>query len=138
MKAIILFCCAVMASFTAAYSATWYVNANASGANTGTSWTDAFTTLTDGITASTVGDEIWVAQGVYKPTTTTTRTISFNIPSGVALYGGFNGTETQLSQRNVDTYTSTLSGDIGTTGNVNDNTYHVVKINNASVSTRLD
>ncbi|MBD2703933.1 hypothetical protein IC229_25030 [Spirosoma sp. BT702] len=50
--------------------------------------------------------------------------------NGAAIYGGFAGTETNLSQRspiNATTPSSvTLSGDIGTVGNNTDNSYHVI------------
>ncbi|GAB3708228.1 hypothetical protein GCM10027592_43120 [Spirosoma flavus] len=47
--------------------------------------------------------------------------------NGVAIYGGSEGTETALSQRVLSTPLATiLSGDIGTTGNAGDNSYHVI------------
>uniref|UniRef100_UPI0015CD898C HYR-like domain-containing protein n=1 Tax=Winogradskyella wichelsiae TaxID=2697007 RepID=UPI0015CD898C len=46
----------------------------------------------------------------------------------VQLYGGFAGTETTLTARDlsITTNTSILSGDIGTLNDISDNTYHVV------------
>jgi len=35
------------------------------------------------------GDQIWVAAGTYKPTTSSNRSASFQLKSGVAIYGGF-------------------------------------------------
>src|SRR5262249_36284018 len=40
--------------------------------------------------------------------------------------GGFAGTETQRSQRNPAVNVTTLSGDIGVSGDASDNSYHVV------------
>jgi predicted outer membrane repeat protein len=71
------------------------------------------------------GDQIWVKAGTYKPTAGTDRSISFVLTNGVALYGGFNGTETQLSQRNPASNITILSGEIGSAG-ITDNSYHVV------------
>ncbi|HKD20247.1 MAG TPA: cadherin, partial [Thermoanaerobaculia bacterium] len=103
-----------------------YVNAAATGANNGTSWANAFTSLQSGLAAAGSGDEIWVVAATYKPTTTTDRTISFVLKNNVGVYGGFNGTETQRSQRNPAVNVTILSGDIGTPGDPTDNSYHVV------------
>lgn len=103
-----------------------YVKPTASGTGDGSSWTNASGNLQAMINASGSGDEVWVAAGTYKPTTTTNRNISFSMKNGVAIYGGFNGTETQLSQRNWRTNVTTLSGDIGISGNNSDNSYSVI------------
>jgi predicted outer membrane repeat protein len=90
-----------------------YVDLNAlGGMNTGNSWTDAYLNPQSALTDSNC-TEIWVAQGVYVPAPAGTRTVSFTIPSGVAVYGGFAGTETARSQRNWTTNVTILSGDIG-------------------------
>jgi hypothetical protein len=89
-------------------------------------WATAFTDLQPALAASNSGDEIWVATGTYKPTSTTDRTISIAMKDGVAIYGGFNGTETTRSQRDPVANPVMLSGDIGTAGNTLDNSYHVV------------
>jgi hypothetical protein len=89
-----------------------YVDTSAAGANTGTSWTDAFSDLQDALAPATTGDEIWVAVGTYTPSDTD-ATASFFMKPGVALYGGFDGTETAREQRDWETNLSVLSGDIG-------------------------
>src|SRR4029077_7774820 len=73
-------------------------------------WATAFTDLQPALAASNSGDEIWVATGTYKPTATADRTISFAMKDGVAIYGGFIGTETTRSQRNPIANPVTLSG----------------------------
>jgi hypothetical protein len=51
----------------------------------------------------------------------------------VPIYGGFNGTETSLGQRNWVSNVTTLSGDIGTPGVSDDNCYHVVRGSNEGI-----
>ncbi|MFD2562310.1 T9SS type A sorting domain-containing protein [Aquimarina rubra] len=115
-----------------------FVNINATGANNGNNWSDAYTDLRDAIINAIPGDEIWVAQGVYKPSNSS-RTTSFNISAdNVSIYGGFDGTETQLNQRDFVSNPTILSGDISDNDtsvsfNFNnnsriENSYNVLKI----------
>ena len=117
--------------------ATIFVNANASGDNDGTSWLDAFTDLQSALALAGNGDQIWIADGTYMPTDTADRSISFVIPSGVELYGGFAGDETTVSQRDIENNVTILSGNIGTEF-AGDNSYHVLDISDTAASTILD
>ncbi|MCP4441151.1 MAG: T9SS type A sorting domain-containing protein [Aureispira sp.] len=117
---------------------TYYVNGNASGANDGSSWTDAFSNLKSATDLAVSGDKIWVAAGTYTPTGGSDRTAAFDIASGVAIYGGFAGTETMLSQRDWSANPTILSGDLGTQGDASDNSYNVVRMQNADAKTTLD
>lgn len=106
-----------------------FVDADASGNDTGTSWANAFRDLQSALAAATPGDEIWVAEGVYKPGTVDTAT--FTLTEDTALYGGFAGNETALAQRDWQAHPTVLSGDIAGNdlpGFVNrtDNANHVV------------
>jgi predicted outer membrane repeat protein len=103
-----------------------YVSAGAAGANDGTSWADAFTSLQSALSAAVSGDEIWVVAGTYKPTTTTNRSASFALKNGVGIYGGFVGSEVSRTERNPTVNVTILSGDIGTVGSTSDNSLHVV------------
>ena len=103
-----------------------YVDAGATGAKTGANWQDAFTDLQDALAAAQVGDELWVATGAYKPTGGSDRMASFALRSGVDLYGGFLGKETDREERDWTANPTTLTGDIGTIGDATDNCYHVV------------
>jgi len=119
-------------------AATIYVNKNATGANNGTSWANAYTTLESAFGDSIVGDQIWVASGVYKPAGTS-RSTTYNIPNGVSVYGSFAGTETTLGQRDLSNgATTTLNGDINSVGVATDNCYYVVRFTNVSNLTVLD
>jgi uncharacterized repeat protein (TIGR02543 family)/uncharacterized repeat protein (TIGR01451 family) len=85
----------------------------------GLSWTTAFTNVQDALNAATDGDEIWVAEGVYYPDegagqTDNSRDATFDLGSGVALYGGFptGGGDQTFAARDWETYITVLSGDV--------------------------
>jgi len=129
----------------AAFASTLYVNANlATGANDGSTWADAYQGvdgLQTALAAAVSGDEIWVAAGVYKPTLTATRTIYFQLKNGVAVYGGFNGSETALDQRDIAANTTTLSADLAGndgSGVLTDNSFHVVQGAGTNATAVLD
>ena len=104
-----------------------YVSAaNTAGPWDGTAWTTAYRAVEEALEKARSGDEIWVAAGTYKPTATGDRSLSFRLKRGVALYGGFAGTETTRHQRDWAKHVTVLSGDIGTQGDPGDNSYHVV------------
>jgi hypothetical protein len=133
-----LLCISLGWSAVSAYSTTpqtqgniLYVKPGASG--TCVSWADACE-LQTALSTACEGDQIWVAAGTYKPTTGTDRTATFQLKSGVAIYGGFAGTETSLAERDWETNLTTLSGDIGTEGN----SYHVVTGNGVDGTAVLD
>jgi trimeric autotransporter adhesin len=118
--------------------ASMYVDFWATGANNGTSWHNAYTHLQNALDLATPGDEIWVAAGEYAPTTNTDRSRAFVLSDEVRVYGGFNGTEVALSQRNWVTNPTILSGDIGVPGDSSDNSYRVLVGSGASMGTVLD
>lgn len=105
-----------------------YVNECATGANNGLTWSDAFQSLGDALKVASFGDEIWVATGVYYPTSTSDRSVNFVIPDGLSMYGGFQGGESRRSERDPGRLQCRLSGDIGVAGDRSDNSYQVVVV----------
>ena len=117
-----------------------YVKWDAAGDNTGLSWSDAFVHLSSAM-PFTACDEIWVAEGTYKPIlmpTDTDRTASFGLRYGMTVYGGFEGTETQLAERDWKAHPTILSGEIGGEKNPADNSYHVVTALNTDPAATMD
>lgn len=84
-----------------------HVDADASSGGNGESWSQAYDDLQDAFSKPpSSGDEIWVADGTYRPGTS--RSDSFDLVDGVDVYGGFAGTE---SNRLECTGTSTSCTD---------------------------
>ncbi|MEZ4727586.1 MAG: Calx-beta domain-containing protein [Caldilineaceae bacterium] len=111
---------AVVTAASCPGGSTLYVNDSATGAESGDSWQNAFTTLQDALTLAATCptvSEIWVAQGVYYPDegasqTDNDRTSTFQLRDNLALYGGFAGTETFLNERDWQNNVTVLSGDL--------------------------
>ena len=123
-----------------------YVDANIfSGNNDGSDWANAFfgpNGVQAALAASSSGDQIWCADGVYQPTTGTSRSVSIVLKNGVEVYGGFVGTESALSERPAfGVAASVLSGDLAgndSSGSVTENSYHVVKGTGTNATAVLD
>jgi len=120
-----------------------FVDRDATGANTGRSWQDAFVDLQDAIRQAGAGDQIWVAEGVYvpifcNPCSDQQRQVAFRLKTDVELYGGFNATETSVAERDWESNLTILSGDIGLLNDSLDNTYNVIIAENSSDKTILD
>ncbi|MFH1021960.1 MAG: choice-of-anchor Q domain-containing protein [Planctomycetota bacterium] len=105
-----------------------YVKFDAGGANNGTSWVNAYTSLATALTNAVAGQQLWVAAGTYKPGGS--RTNTFQMKASLPMYGGFAGGESARSARNWVTNQTILNGDVngddaGLTNNT-ENNYHVV------------
>lgn len=116
----------------------YHVLPTANGSGTGLTWENAFTNLQEALGVVIPGDEIWVAEGQYRPTSNTNRTVSFALRNGVNVFGGFEGTETELAERDPTAFPSTLNGDIGEVGLASDNSHSVVTANDISTTIILD
>lgn len=88
---------------------TWYVDLNGPGAQDGLSWTTAFHHPSQAALVAQYGDQIWIADGTYRPTAANLSVIE--IPEGVRVYGGFNGGETSIELRPEPLVQTILNGD---------------------------
>ena len=68
----------------------------------GTSWATAFPRVQQGIDAAAANDALWVAASVYFE--------SLTVKTGVAVFGGFAGNESQVDQRNIALNSTILDG----------------------------
>ncbi|MHC4694805.1 MAG: right-handed parallel beta-helix repeat-containing protein [Planctomycetota bacterium] len=127
-----------------------YVDADASGANNGTSWADAYNYLQDALMVSSAGNEIRVAEGTYKPDQFVLsarpnlgRAETFQLKSGVAIKGGYAGTgAADPDARDIELYKTILSGDLAGddngSANISENSYRVVTGTNTDSTALLD
>ena len=122
----------------------------------GGSWANAHPNLQDALAAAQPDDEIWVAEGVYYPDVGSgqlhgDRGSTFVLQSGVAIYGGFVGTEGSLEERANPLPPTVLSGDIDKNDRTDvrgvvtdtaviagDNVYHVVTGSGVTETAVLD
>ncbi len=123
-----------------------FVNDDATGANTGYNWTDAFADLQSALAIAEEGDQIWVAEGTYLPAAPGgSQTSTFLMDKNLQLYGGFVGTESSLSQRGDPAeHPTILSGDLNGddvednfTQFRSDNVLRVMRITNAVTNVAL-
>ncbi|MHC4526227.1 MAG: fibrinogen-like YCDxxxxGGGW domain-containing protein, partial [Planctomycetota bacterium] len=131
------------------WPSTIYVDADAPGANDGTSWEDAFNYLQDALAVASFNpevNEIRVAEGIYKPDQGTfhpdgtgERTATFELINAVGIYGGYAGYwAADPNERDIELYETILSGDINTPGDNSDNSYHVVTAIGTDANAVLD
>ena len=120
---------------------TVYVDADATGASTGMSWADAFPDLQMALALArdtSLVEEIWIAEGTYTPTDDGDRSVSFDLVSGVGLYGGFDGTEMERDEADPIAHPTVLSGNVGDEESGTDNSFHVVTATGLSDLVEMD
>lgn len=142
----------LLLTFSSVSFAQIYVDSSATGANNGSTWTDAYTSLQSALSSATTGSEIWIAAGTYKPHSSDRSTYFDVSVADLKIYGGFTGTEVTLSDRVFGMNETILSGDLqgndvnlsdfpsnysNTTRNT-DNSYHVVNILSTGENLLLD
>jgi uncharacterized repeat protein (TIGR02543 family) len=82
----------------------------------GLDWSSSFSSLADALAVAKKGNEIWVAEGIYKPDQGNDRTLGdrfsyYTLKDGVSIYGGFLGVETSREPLG-DSNKTILSGKI--------------------------
>jgi len=118
--------CIIFGMVAAARGDVLFVDADQPGGD-GSTWAQAFNDLAPALALAQSGDEIWIAEGTYRPTAATNDEAFYQLVDGVDLYGGFDGTEAMLSER-AGLFTSTiLSGEIGGPG-PDDNAFTVMML----------
>ena len=128
---------------------TIFVDAATAGHNDGSGWPNAVTHLQDALAVAEPGDEICVAEGIYRPDRNSAnpngsgdRTISFALKNGVSLRGGYAGPQAPQT-RDIELHVTVLSGDLaGNDGldfaNDGENSLHVVIGSGTDETTILD
>jgi hypothetical protein len=125
-----------------------YVDANATGISDGSSWVNAYPNISSALNnLGTNTTELWVAAGTYTPDATNRGTSFTFSQDNLQIYGGFDGTETNLSDRNIalmhTTNETILSGDLTGNDDANitynnatksDNSLRIVQINANNIS----
>jgi hypothetical protein len=91
----------------------YHVDSAAEPGGDGTTWATALDELQAALLAAGPGDEVWVVGGTYAPAPPGgSPDLSFVLPPGVAVYGGFAGDETSRDERDPLARPTTLSGDL--------------------------
>ena len=104
---------------TVAPGKTIYVNSDATGANNGSNWANAFNYLQDALADANTSIkpvEIWVAEGTYKPDqgggqALGDRYATFQLINSVSIYGGFPAPQILGSSRSYAVALGDLDGD---------------------------
>lgn len=112
-----------------------YVSPNGSGLMDGSSWANTlagndtagngYTVLADTMRNAGSGTQFWIKAGTYKPSYDNDRNKSFEITENVSIYGGFEGNESSVSERNWEANETVFSGNIGVDSLETDNSFHM-------------
>ena len=101
------------------------VTMNGSPVGNGSDWAGQAMDLQTALSSPTC-HQVWIKTGSYYPTSGSDRSISFRVNPGVTVLGGFAGTESNPSERNIVVNPVYLSGNIGNANDDTDNSYHVL------------
>jgi len=108
----------------------YFVKTDGDDLNDGLSWDSAFSTFQQGYNAAESYDQVWIAEGTYKPSydfgiNAGDAGNHFRLKNNVGFFGGFAGSEDLLGERDLTLHRTVLSGDTGIENDSTDNTYHV-------------
>lgn len=133
LKNTLIFCVLFLTTQISLFSQTIvYVRNTTSGLNNGTSWSNAFSNLSDAINAAPANAEIWIARSSYSVTKNNVQADRIRISKPLSLIGGFAGNEVSKSEL-LTGYSSAISGDIGDITLPDDNSSTGFQIKNAHV-----
>ncbi|MEL7637431.1 MAG: choice-of-anchor Q domain-containing protein [Anaerolineaceae bacterium] len=113
-----------------------YVKTTGTSINSCANWADACD-LQSALNYIGPAYEVWVAAGTYKPGTV--REATFQLKNRIEVYGGFPDTGNPTwEDRDWVLFPTVLSGDIGTGGVIDDNSYHVVNGSGVDATAIMD
>ena len=135
----------------------YYVTPSGAGTQDGLSWANAKpgSALQTVLYATSIVDQVWIAAGIYKPTHDAShnatpadpRTKCIQFGGGAKIYGGFAGTETSITERNITANKTIFSGDLSSNDNAtllyteptrSDNAYHTALAFNSVANSLID
>jgi predicted outer membrane repeat protein len=115
-------------------TSTLYVDGAVAVSGSGGSWACAVKELSDALAIANGNlaiKSVWVAKGTYKPTTGTDRNAHMLITRGdLKVLGGFNSGDVTEGAADPVANVTTISGDIGVSGDATDNSYHSIVVRN--------
>ena len=128
---------------------TWFVDGSVTSSGNGSSWEEAFKTLQEALFVAGGGDEIRVAEGIYKPDeggmySPGDRDATFQLKNGVVILGGYAGYGApDPNKRDFIFYETILSGDLNRDDgpnfiNYDENSRHVVTGSGTDFTAILD
>jgi dockerin type I repeat protein len=100
-----IFCFGAGLGTGVSFAKTYHVSKTGNDSNTGESWEDAFLNIKKATDLSLENDKIWVAEGTY------IEGESIEVKQGVSMYGGFDGSEILIDDRDTSENKTIIDGD---------------------------
>jgi len=104
---------------------TVFVNQNAIGKNDGTSWQDAFKTISEALKIKK-SDTIKIMMGVYYASSTNDPNESLDLSNTEVIIGGYGAIGNEIKYDPI-LFPTVISGDIGTAKDTTDNSYQLMQ-----------